>query len=69
MDVTFIRPRLDATTKFLTYGGNEEEDGNAGREAVICLESPQGGKKTIHILPTGQISVREENCLATSPGL
>jgi len=71
VDITFLRPKLDATTKFLTYGGGWEGEGqvinNDGREAVICLESPQGGKKTVHVLPTGQIFVGEDNC-PTVPG-
>lgn len=76
VDISFLRPKPDALTKFLNRSGNHmesdpdgEDEGLDDREAVICLESPLGRKKSVHVLPTGQISVQDgEGCLTPGGG-
>ncbi len=72
VSITFLRPKPDATIKFLNNGGQlcgDEECDDSKREAVVCLESPLGKKKSVHVLPTGQISVQNgEGCVSGGVG-
>lgn len=72
VDITFLRPKPDASIRFLNSGGNhmETEDGDDldDREVVICLESPLGKKKSVHVLYTGQISVQNGEGCVDPPG-
>jgi len=66
VDITFLRPKPDAITRFRNSGGEDVPQDD--KEAIICLESPQGRKRSIHVLKTGQISVRREACTAQTGG-
>ncbi|WKZ26449.1 MAG: type II secretion system protein [Candidatus Paceibacterota bacterium] len=73
VDIAFLRPKPDASIKFRDAGGeylsSDEGVSLDNLEAVICLESPLGRKKSVHVLPTGQISVRDgEGCLTPGGG-
>lgn len=60
-DLTFLRPKLETNLIFRRENGNPINQAK-NKEAVICLASPSGRQKSIHILKTGQISVEDE-CL------
>lgn len=74
VDIAFLRPKPDASIKFRNAGGEYLSTGDEGEpldnlEAVICLESPLGRKKSVHVLPTGQISVQDgEGCFTPGGG-
>lgn len=68
LDIVFKRPKSDAITN--AYGGgayttplSNECSGSACSGWAVCLTSPQGRKKQVTILSTGQISV--ENVAAS----
>ena len=61
VDITFLRPKPDANTRFRGKVGNIISTHN-DKEAIICLKSPEGRTKSVHVLKTGQISVRNEEC-------
>lgn len=61
VDLTFFRPKLDTVIRFRQTTNGQiigaYDDGN--EEAIICLISPLGREKSVHILPSGQISVED----------
>jgi len=61
VDITFLRPKPDANTRFRDKTGKISTTHN-DKEAIICLKSPEGRTKSVHVLKTGQISVRNEEC-------
>lgn len=54
LDITFTRPDPDARFKFTS--------GNSSQAVRICLISPQGRERQIHVYVTGQISIVSESC-------
>jgi len=67
VDLTFLRPKLDTHIRFRKTNGSLMTPPNRfdNKEAIICLESPSGRKKSISVLHTGQISVGKDVACGT----
>lgn len=62
VDLTFLRPKLDTNVRFRKENGQSmtPSDQFDDKEAIICLQSPIGRKKSISVLHSGQIYVGKD---------